>query len=136
MKRKLKWIGAILALLLVGLGLALLFWPRDRITVDSWKQIRFGMTEKEVENVLGGPGSRHGNMWNYMDALGIEPGKWFAEPNPHILDESNLTWIGRNGFMQIRYDERRHVIGKYFREFLSTRSFIDRLRDWLGWQRA
>jgi hypothetical protein len=50
MKRKLM--ASVLALLLVGLGLALLLWPRDMITVESWRQIRFGMTEKEVEAVL------------------------------------------------------------------------------------
>ena len=93
--------------------------------------LELGMTVKEVENMLGEPGSRHVDIWR---DLAKEPGNWFAEPNPHILDDRNLTWIGRNGFIHIRYDERRHVIGKYFSEFLSTRpSLIDRLRDWLGW---
>jgi hypothetical protein len=132
MKRKLKWLAIVLAISLLGFGTALLLWPRDRITADSWKQIRLGMTVKEVENMLGEPGSRHVDIWR---DLAKEPGNWFAEPNPFIFDGTrNLTWIGRNGFIDIRYDERRQVIGKYFGEFPSTRpSFIDRLRDWLGW---
>jgi hypothetical protein len=56
MKRKLKWNAAMLGVLVVGFGVALFLWPRDKITVDSWKQIRIGMTEKEVEEILGGPG--------------------------------------------------------------------------------
>ncbi len=56
MKRKLKWIAVVLAVLLLGMGVALLLWARDRITSDSWKQIRLGMTMEEVERILGGPG--------------------------------------------------------------------------------
>ena len=131
MKRKLKWTVVVLAVSLLGFGTALLSWPRDRITAESWQKIQIGMTEEEVENMLGEPGSRHVDIWR---DLAKEPGNWFAEPNPHILDDRNLTWIGRNGFIDIRYDERSQVIGKYFSEFLSTRpSLIDRLRDWLGW---
>lgn len=53
MKRKLKWIGVVLVVLVIGLGVVLFLLPRDRITVESWKQIRIGMTEKEVEGLLG-----------------------------------------------------------------------------------
>jgi len=53
MKRKLKWIAAVLAVLLLGFGTALLLWPRDRIGAESWQKIRIGMTESEVENILG-----------------------------------------------------------------------------------
>ncbi|HMF17746.1 MAG TPA: hypothetical protein VKE98_11100 [Gemmataceae bacterium] len=56
MKRKLKWLAIVLAVSLLGFRAALLLWPRDRITAESWHKIRIGMTEKEVAEMLGGPG--------------------------------------------------------------------------------
>src|SRR6516165_10069540 len=56
MKRKLKWLAIVLAVSLLGFGTALLLWPRDRITAESWHKIRIGMTEEEVAEILGGPG--------------------------------------------------------------------------------
>src|SRR5215467_633386 len=56
MKRKLKWLAVVLAVLLLGFGTALLLWPRDPITAESWKRIRVGMTVEEVERILGRPG--------------------------------------------------------------------------------
>ena len=35
MKRKLKWIGCFLAVLLLGLGTALILWRHDRVTKES-----------------------------------------------------------------------------------------------------
>jgi hypothetical protein len=35
MKRKLKWLAIVLAVLLLGLGTAFFLWPRDRITAES-----------------------------------------------------------------------------------------------------
>ena len=48
MKRKLKLLAIVLAVSLLGFGTALLLWPRDRITAESWQKIRIGMTEDEV----------------------------------------------------------------------------------------
>src|SRR5262245_54552616 len=59
MKRKLKWLAIVLAVLLLGFGTALLLWPRDRITAESWKQIQIGMSEKEVEDILGKRGLKY-----------------------------------------------------------------------------
>ena len=56
MKRKLKWLAIVLAVSLLGFATALLLWPRDRITRAFWEKIRVGMTEKEVAEMLGGPG--------------------------------------------------------------------------------
>ena len=36
MKRKLKWLAIVLVVSLLGFGMALLLWPRDRITVEWW----------------------------------------------------------------------------------------------------
>jgi hypothetical protein len=48
MKRKLKWISLVLAVVLLGFGAAILLWPRDRITVEivgedsNWNDIPRG----------------------------------------------------------------------------------------------
>ena len=75
MKRKLKWMAVVLAVLLVGLGVALFVWPRDRITTESWKNIRIGMTVKEVESILGRPGLRMPEFLAHLDALEKKLGK-------------------------------------------------------------
>jgi hypothetical protein len=64
MKRKLKWLAIILAVSLLGFGTALLLWPRDRITAESWQKIRIGITEDEVAEILGGLGLRIRNCLN------------------------------------------------------------------------
>jgi hypothetical protein len=73
MKRTLKWIGVVLVVLLIGFGLALFLWPRDRITRESWERIRIAMTEKEVESILGGRGMDAGE---YQEALKKQAGRF------------------------------------------------------------
>ena len=58
MKRKLKWLAVVLAVSLLGFGTPIFLWPRDRITAESLTRIHAGMTEKEVEHILGGPGKK------------------------------------------------------------------------------
>ena len=114
MKRKLKWIVVVLVVLLAGFGTALFLWPRDRITADSWKQIRIGMTTKDVEGILDGPGMRP----EY--ALGKYERIKRGEP----LEEGRLTetetaqvWIGQRGAMFIGFDKECNVTIKNFQEF-------------------
>jgi len=156
MKRKLKWIAVILAVLLVGLGVALFVWPRDRITTESWKKIRIGMTVKEVESILGRPGSRMPEFLAHLDALEKKLGKYpfvsdgisFAERDPQdvaeksriVLDKGGFVflggeqyWIGQRGCMEIRFDPQGQVKWKRFNGWRSAApTFLDRLRDWLG----
>ena len=69
MKRKPKWIAVVLVVLLLGFGTALFLWPRDRITPESWRQIEIGMTENQVEEILGGPGKNEAEAEAKMKAL-------------------------------------------------------------------
>jgi hypothetical protein len=136
MKRKLKWPAIVLAVSLLGFGTALLLWPRDRITAASWKRIRVGMTEKEVEGILGRPGinreeyeEQHEELTKTLDQgakvlLGF---LW----NPQIKTQ---VWIGDRGIGVIQYAPGGHVgrILPFVPIKHSEPSFIDRLRDWLG----
>jgi len=140
MKRKLKWTAAVLAVLLLGFGVAVYLWPRDRITFESWKKIQIGMTEQEVEELLGGPGI---NGWEAVVArvhqweqhVGIPyvlNGNVFFQEGARVISDSAKYWVDRRGIIGVKFDADRLVIGKTFRE-AGEPNFIDRLRDWLGW---
>jgi hypothetical protein len=143
MKRKLVKITLVLTgLLLIGV---FLLGPRDRITKASWDEIRVGMTEKEVEQILGGPGRSLDGFWDHMRAIKKQSGqarplvydhkRSFAEPEIIIVsNEKDRYWIGRHGELGIQLDEEGHVSGKWFNGWRSAEpTFIERLREWLGW---
>jgi hypothetical protein len=144
MKRKLKWLAIVFGVLVLGIGTAFFLWPRDRITPESWKTIRIGMTVEEVEAILGGPGMK----WkDYMDqwALAAEIGKPRSsrisfregeEPKKQVWwdAKNSKVWPGTRALIGIQFDEGGHVMIKIFEEWLPANpNFIDRLRDWLGW---
>ena len=139
MKRKLKWLAIVLAVLLLGFGTALLLSPRDRITAESWQKIRMGMTEEEVEDILGGPGMNRQEFLAKFDQVRdhLIYGDSFVEPDWENNDEKqNKIWFARRGFLAVQFDQAGHARRKLFQATRSTDpSFFDRLRDWLGYRR-
>ena len=133
MKRKLKWLAIVVAVSLLGFGTALFLWPRDRITAESYAKIRLGMKEKEVEKILGGPAI---SSKEFSD-------RWKAWGKPLTIERvtsegevSGLSkkWWDRRGIMEINFDQGGRVVGKWFLDGqFGESTFIDRLRDWLGW---
>ena len=142
MKRKLKWLAIVLVVSLLGFGTALLLWPRDRITVESWKQIRVGMSQKEVEAILGEAGMTQEKFATFLETL-EKNGKFPIVDSPIIEPKAGIAgngiddrknWIGRHGCIQIGFDPPDHVSVKCFYALRSADpNLIDRLRDWLGW---
>jgi hypothetical protein len=143
MKRKLKWLAIVLAVSLLGFGTALLLWPRDRITVESWQKIRIGMTAEEVAEILGGPGTRLEEYRTEFDRLEKELGQppfeseglGLEEPRGKwVVPERVKVWAGRRGRILFELDQDNHVSWK---EFDGGRwingSILDRVRDWLDW---
>jgi hypothetical protein len=137
MKRKLKWTAICLALLVLGFGVALFLWPRDRITRESCEQIRIGMTEKEVEGILGGQGM---DAAEYREALKKQAGRFRQAVGRGPLQMAfnfggyRRFWIGRRGYMEIHFEQDEVVFFRNFQEWEPTDpNIIDRLRDWLGW---
>jgi hypothetical protein len=143
MNRKLVKIGVVLAVLLLGLGGAFLLWPQDRITAVSWEKIRIGMTEKEVETILGGPGIDEHEFWLQYEALkekcGKEPFVWDGHdlgghPVSDIDDPEVKFWLGYRGQIRIQFNNEGNVRWKQFQGGRSANpNILDRLRDWLGW---
>ena len=143
MKRKLKWLAIVLAVSLLGFGTALYLWPRDRITAESWQKIRIGMTEDEVAEILGGPGmSSDEDIAHYVRLIKelrqrpyeLEHSRLEVPEGKEAAWERTKIWIGRRGRIEIELDQDNHVCWKAFwRVRWSNGSFVDRLRDWLGW---
>jgi hypothetical protein len=144
MKRKLKWLAIVLAVSLLGFGTALLLWPRDRITAESWQKIRIGMTEDEVAEILGGQGMSYEEYWAQYDRrekeLGRRPfeieelGMEEPEARRHFVQDRVKVWTGRRGSIAIELDQDNHVCWKHFQGYRWINGgILDRLRDWLGW---
>jgi hypothetical protein len=138
MKRKLKWLAIVLAVSLLGFGTALLLWPRDRITVESWKQIQIGMSEKEVENILGRPGMsveewREFNEGHFPSGQTLQLEEQVNADAWKLDGETFKYWTSQRGTMLIGFDARGHVVMKLLWSAPEGPSFLDRLRNWLGW---
>jgi hypothetical protein len=110
MKRKLAWVCLLVAPLVIGSAVLVLL-PRDRITQANCDRIKKGMTEKEVEDILGSKkdgfvdvGHNLGLYWNGLR------GKIIVSMTPHepILVETAV------------FD--RKVSG----------NILEKIRDWLG----
>src|SRR5262249_25943730 len=123
MKRKLKWLAIVLAVSPLGFGTALLLWPRDRITAESWQKIRIGMTEEEVAEILGEPGM-----------TSEEAARQFLRLENELGQPRLKAWTGRRGVMFIELDQENQVRWKHFERRRRTNGgILDRLRDWLDW---
>ena len=143
MKRKLKWLAIVLAVSLLGFGTALLLWPRDRITAESYEEIRVGMTENDVEQLLTRVGMKEENAKDQIERLtklGNAPfgfvGEIKQEPEGDFEPVLTRIWIGRRAILGIEYDRvpDGRVRRKLFLGIQATEpSFMDRLRAWLGW---
>jgi hypothetical protein len=137
MKRKLKLLAIVLAVLLLGFGAALFLWPCDRITAESWQKIRIGMTEEEVVEMLGGPGMSNEEFFAQYLRLKWPPFEFqlptLEEPRRHLVTAARV-WSGRRGIIFIDLDQDKHVCWKQFHGGRwINRGILDRLRDWLGW---
>jgi hypothetical protein len=137
MKRKLQWLAIILAVSLLGFGTALLLWPRDRITAESSEKIQIGMTESEVEDILGEPGIASLDLESQFEVIQVlckDPLFLRLEEGPSEFPENIKVWLGRRGLIWIEFEKEDRVRRKVFRVVHSReKNFIDGIRDWLGW---
>jgi hypothetical protein len=141
MKRKLKWLSFVLAILLLGFGTALLLWPQRRITEETWKTIRLGMTEKEVVAILGEAGLTFSEFRSLNAPLEDEDAKGrfkvSQEPERFTWDEEReyrRFWGESRRCMELFFDKEGQVRAKrYWDAGYADPTLIERLRHWLGW---
>jgi hypothetical protein len=119
MRRRRLMLGVgLVTLVLAGTGSALLLLaPPDPISPEGAARIEVGMTEEDVERVLGGEkaGFGIGGLWHWTAAWGGDDGEvvvCFTEGRV-----SEPAWFNRESFLSRP----------------ASRTPLGRLRAWLGW---
>jgi hypothetical protein len=109
-KRSLLVPGCFVAVLLIGCLTLWLTWPVDRINREAFVRIRPGMTEGEVEEILGRPTGD-----GPSDAIVMYEGvpESFVDPASYPPDKRR-QWVGSKHAVLIELDERGQVSGRYF----------------------
>jgi hypothetical protein len=128
-KRLLLMLGCVAAVLLAGYMTLRLTGPRHRITEENIKLIKKGMTEEEVEAILG---SKAGSI----------PDGTLHAPNSLTVDSidtrSSKHWVGKDVDVSVGFDADGRVTS-VTQLFILDRSdrpetILDKLRRWLGMQ--
>jgi hypothetical protein len=124
-RRLLLGVLAVWAVLLAGMGAGLaLLLPEDPITPEAAARIREGMTEEEVEQLLGGRKATLSLDGREVGSLGNSRGK-------------ASLWVGEKGFIAVGFadDERSGCRVDRSAEFIPEKPppFLSRLRRLLSW---
>jgi hypothetical protein len=116
--------------LLAAVTIALLMWavlpPHASVSRGNYNKIRVGMTEAEVEALLGGPGEDLAPL-TYEDVHVDELPPLQLHSLPYRLHH----WRSNTHMITVIFDREGRVAGKtYSRD--PTVSFLRRFIDWLG----
>jgi len=128
-KRLLLSFGFLAALLLAGyVTLRLTAPPRHRITQENIEAIRVGMSEDEVEAILGVPAG------NYCSFECFYSYPAFARQEPTDLPGNKKEWVGEDNCIRVRFDDSGRVAAMRYGHVLGRVSepFLTKLRRWLG----
>jgi hypothetical protein len=115
-------VGLVL-LALAGPLTVLLLLSRSRIDTEHFEAIREGMTQQEVEKILGGPPRNECSIpvivWirreGKLQSTELDPGPptvpFFADA---VKDNRELVWVGKSGLIATRVGDDGIVREKYF----------------------
>jgi hypothetical protein len=119
----LKTILVLLVLLLV-FRVVILFYdrPSPGITLENAERIRVGMSEKEVEEILGEEGKRglRPHLGNPQDWNG---GAWGGNNKAWVAKDGGVIWVGL---------ENDKVIWAETNLSPSNKGFFKTIKEWLG----
>ena len=126
-KRRLLILGLLPLLLFAGYLALWLTSPKHRIDRQGYGKIQLGMTEEEVEDILGAPAGNHA-----ISSLRATEELVMGETS-HWLDESKCTlktWVSDSAEIGIWFSED----GKVMKTLAGFRpdNFFGKLRQWLG----
>ena len=126
------WLGvASIAIAVSIIGLALLLPPRrERSTWDAYEAIRDGMTQPEVEALLGGPeGDRSIYRTDFCIAITAEEREAFR--STLVTKE----WVNDDALILVGFDQEERVAWKFCTANRGgPPSWQDRVWSWLGFQ--
>jgi hypothetical protein len=132
-KRLLLMLGCVASLLLAGFVTLGLTAPKHRITRENFDDIREGMTEKEVEAILG---ARAG-VYSSLCQTGVYPIGRCGDPVLGIdlgKSRGGKEWVTKAFSVYVLFDENGRVAKTYGGDGLLNEngSFLDKFRRWLG----
>lgn len=122
-------LGGILAILLAGW---LMLWmtrpPEHHINSDGFGKLRKGMTESEVEAVLGVPAGDYatGPIRLNVNVLGYIPDTYF------VFRVAEKKWVGNEAIIEVWFENGRVEHTRIMGVFVRSESFPAKLRRWLG----
>jgi SmpA / OmlA family len=128
-----------LTFLLLGGSLAIrLIIPIHRINEDNIKRIKEGMSESEVEALLGAPpgdSSAGGRVVHYADG-GTHPFMRMEGPGLKFFKMAKLhavEWVGDVAAVKVWFDASQRVFKVVPGRVIGEYTFLDRLRRLLPW---
>jgi len=125
-KRLLLIVGCLATVLVAGYVTLRLSAPGHRITEKSFSAIQKGMTEEEVEAVLG---AKAGVV---TGRTGIYARMWGASGIEMIKNHGGKEWVGENVSVYVRFDEAGRAKDVLLGDVPGEESFLGKLRRWLG----
>jgi hypothetical protein len=114
------WVGVVV--LAVAGALVVYFQPQPRIDKETLDRITPGMTEKEVENLIGAPPGR------YCD---FEPMDTRVQ---QVKGDYKKEWVGNDLIICVGFSDGK-VVGKglgYVTGSMPKASWWERMTSWLG----
>ena len=107
-------------LLLTFVCAVVAFYFARKLKVENFDEINVGMTQDEVERLLGGSPGHYGRKWG--------SGMMTLEGSPKGRKE---IWTDDDTMFEVAFDEEGKVVGKHKRARYERHSLIS---DWLrGW---
>ena len=123
-KRLLLMLACLAAVLLAGYGALRLMAARPNLISENIRAVKHGMTEQEVEMILGAPAGNYSSM---RDAEAARLRLCYDKPGDKIWVDDEM-WLG------VRFDEAGKLKARYYYRHRrnQNRTFLDNLRRWLG----
>ena len=130
MKRRLVWISVLFlsSVLLVALCIWLWF---PRLRYENYSRIQKGMTQAQVENLLGGPPGNYGFNQIEPNLAPFARSSYFP-----VLPSKSKTWFNDQIQLIIYFDTNgrvSHQQQQTFNRQLSTEKIVGQLSYRLGW---
>jgi hypothetical protein len=135
-----RWILGLSLLASLFVGVAWLCWPQPRISPASFERIHEGMSQDQIEAIIGLP---PGDYYTGPRGIGgitsrgpfgfpcVEKGRPWGKQTGRVI-----IWWGNDYAIQVSFDKSEKADGWYLLHVVPAvrgSTFIDRVRARLGW---